>query len=213
MWSPRFIQDEDPLKREFTLLELNIAIQKQPRKAPGYDGIYSDAFKNLSTEARLCILKLYNRIRESGYYPARWKLAVVVMVLKKDKSPDNPKSYRPISLLALAGKIFETMVLARLTPYLEKRNLIPSYQTGFRKKRSTMINLQRFMNGSYLTATRATVPNPVIMLLLDCMSAFDTVPHDGVITKACKDGLHVRVIRFLNSWLTNRSLMIRVSDA
>ena len=213
-WRPVNINgDRSPIHRPFTMGELDRAINKQPRKAPGIDGIYSDAFKNLSYEAKHCILKLYNRIRASGHYPARWKIAVVVMILKKDKAPDNPKSYRPISLLALAGKIFETMLLDRLIPYLENRNLIPSFQTGFRKNKSTMINLQRFMNGSYLASTRATNPTSSIMMLLDCMSAFDTVPHEGVVVKAFRDGLALDAIKLIDSWLSGRTLKIRVSDA
>ena len=212
-WVPRDIQDTDPVSPPFTMFELNRAIYKQPRKAPGIDGIYSDVFKNLTNECKQCLLTLYNRIKDSGRYPDRWKIAVVVMILKKNKPPDNPKSYRPISLLALAGKIFETMLLERLSPYMEGRNLIPSYQTGFRKKKSTMINLQRFMNGSYLAATRATHPSASIMLLLDCLSAFDTVPHEGVIVKACRDGLSVKTIRLMHSWLSGRRLRIRVSDS
>ena len=208
-WEQVLIDDEDPFSKPFTLQELNRVIARQPRKAPGHDGIYADAFKNLSQEARACLLKLYNRIRETGQFPDEWKLAIVALIIKKNKAPDNPASYRPISLLALAGKIFECLMLERMVAYLEKRKLIPPFQTGFRKGKSTSINLQIFFNGTYLKATRHSRSHPVSTIYFDGRRAFDSVYIKGLIVKAFKDGLPIRMIRFLHNWITNRRLCVK----
>jgi hypothetical protein len=59
------------------------------------------------------------------------------MIPKPGKSPNDPKSYRPISLLNITGKIFERILTNRLNFLLESHNLLPPEQFGFRARRST----------------------------------------------------------------------------
>ena len=56
--------------------------------------------------------------------------------------------YRPISLLPVIGKIFEAVLLPRLAGYFEARKLIPPFQMGFRKGKSTSINLLALFNAT-----------------------------------------------------------------
>jgi hypothetical protein len=57
------------------------------------------------------------------------------MIPKPDKNPNDPKSYRPISLLNITGKIFQRILTNRLNLLLESHNLILSEQFGFRAQR------------------------------------------------------------------------------
>jgi hypothetical protein len=47
-------------------------------------------------------------------------------------------SYRPISLLPIASKVFEKLLLKRLFPVVENTSLIPNHQFGFRQRHSTI---------------------------------------------------------------------------
>lgn len=84
------------------------------------------------------LLRLYNRVWEEGQLPKSWKEAVVVLIRKPGKDPVKPTSYRPIALTSHIGKIMEHMVTDRLVYFLEKGEVIDSYQSGFRKGRGTM---------------------------------------------------------------------------
>ena len=46
---------------------------------------------------------------ESGIFPSEWKMANVVPVYKTDDK-QNVKSYRPVSLLPIFGKVFERLI-------------------------------------------------------------------------------------------------------
>lgn len=50
-------------------------------------------------------------------------MAQMKMILKPGKIPEDPKSYRPITLLLTTSKILESLILARLKPEIENRSL------------------------------------------------------------------------------------------
>ena len=181
------------------------------RKAPGNDGLVIDHFKDLGMGGKLKLLELSNEIYNTGNFPDKFKQAIVVPILKKEKPARNPSSYRPISLLPVAGKIVESLVLQyKINPYLEKRGLIPVVQTGFRKNKSTSINIKRMYTHVYTLPIRSTHPIPTIMISFDAEKAFDSVWHTGLLHKAMRDGLPAIFIRFLRSWLQNRTMRIRI---
>jgi len=77
---------------------------------------------------------LYNAILRTKYVPKQWKRAQVIMLLKPGKPPERVTSYRPLSLLLSLSKLFEKLLLKRLKPIIELRQLnIPEQQFGFRK--------------------------------------------------------------------------------
>jgi len=76
---------------------------------------------------------VYYDIFVSGKSPKEWKQADVIAILKPGKSEDNPKNYRPISLLSVMHKLMERIILKRIEPLIE--NVIPTFQAGFRPNR------------------------------------------------------------------------------
>ena len=78
------------------------------------------------------LLKLiFQSCLESGKFPNEWKKANEVPVHKKgDKQ--ILKNYRPISLLAIAGKIFERLLYHRMFEFFIANDLISKNQSGFR---------------------------------------------------------------------------------
>ena len=57
-------------------------------------------------------------------------------VLKPNKPTDAPGSYRPISLLCVAYKLFERLVYNRIKPVI--KSVLPHEQAGFRPNRCTL---------------------------------------------------------------------------
>ena len=115
--------------RPFTMEELINAISSlKPGKA-------TEQIKYFGPEAKKWLLQLYNHCLKTHELPKIWKKAHVIALLKPGKDPSIPKSYRPISLLSHTYKLFERLILNRITPTVDER-LIPE-QAGFRPGKST----------------------------------------------------------------------------
>jgi hypothetical protein len=78
----------------------------------------------------------------TGYFPAQWKVAKIILHMKPGKPHNEPMSYRPISLLPILSKVYEKLLLRRLLPIVEKRRLLPDHQFGFRQRHSTIHQTQ-----------------------------------------------------------------------
>lgn len=72
-----------------------------------------------------------------GYYPRKFKTAIIKLLPKSDTDHTNPINYPPISLLEVTGKILEKIINNRLRTHLERKNLLNDTQHGFRMKRGT----------------------------------------------------------------------------
>lgn len=55
------------------------------------------------------------------------------MLHKHVKPPNDPKSFRPITLLPVSGKCFKTTIKTRLEKYALKTKWIPNIQAGYWK--------------------------------------------------------------------------------
>ena len=119
-----------------TLTELRNLISKSNNSNP--DKIHFTLPKELPTISLKYLLDIYNNIWISGNIPTLWKQATTIPILKKQKTPTNPNSYRTIALTSCLCKTLERMINLRLTQFLESNNLLSNLQSGFRAKRSTI---------------------------------------------------------------------------
>lgn len=75
----------------------------------------------------------------TGIFPTIWKIGDVKVFLKsEDKPKDEIKSYRPITLLPVCGKLAEKLINRRLTTFLDAHECLDPNQFGFRRDRSTV---------------------------------------------------------------------------
>lgn len=95
--------------------EVHLVIKKLKKKSPGHDCINNTIVKNLPPKTIILLTYIFNAILRLSYSPTTWKAALIITIPKPGKPPDIPESYRPISLLPILGKIFEKILLKRLT--------------------------------------------------------------------------------------------------
>ena len=89
------------------------------------------------------IVKTFNRIYSKNTFPTLWRTAIIIPILKPDKDPTDPTSYRSISLTSCLYKIMEKIINNRLIWYLEYNKCINKEQYGFRHNCSTTDNLTK----------------------------------------------------------------------
>ena len=116
----------------FTTSEVTATIKLwKGRKAQGPDNISPDLMMNCGKKYLKWVCKFYPFCLEHTVIPKIWHRATVVAILKPNKPADDPKSYRPISLLCVPYKILERLILAHINPVIEPQ--LPSKQAGFRQ--------------------------------------------------------------------------------
>jgi hypothetical protein len=101
-----------------------------------------------------------------------WKHARVISILKPGKDPAMPSNYRPISLLDTIGKIFEKILLARISHEASERGLLRDEQFRFRPRHSTPLQLARLLERISTNFGEKTVTGAVF---LHVAKVFDTV--------------------------------------
>ena len=74
----------------------------------------------------------------SHTYPSCWKPTTIIPIHKPGKPTSSPFSFRPISLTSCNYKLFERLILSRLTFHLESNHLISTCHAGFRPGRSSL---------------------------------------------------------------------------
>uniref|UniRef100_A0A2S2RA39 Putative RNA-directed DNA polymerase n=1 Tax=Sipha flava TaxID=143950 RepID=A0A2S2RA39_9HEMI len=95
-------------------------------KSPGHDLITNTIIKHLPKKAILFLTYIYNNILRLSYIPSTWKYSVIILIHKPGKPPDQPSSYRLISLLPTFSKILEKIILKRIYPILNNKKIIPN---------------------------------------------------------------------------------------
>jgi hypothetical protein len=125
----------------FTLEELNASMAAlKLNVAAGPDCLPNRMLKLMGKTAREALLSLFNRIWTSGKWPERWQEGIIIPLFKggSGSSRADVNDYRPITLTNSIAKLFEMMLLRRLTGWSDEMRVLAEEQGGFRKRRSTL---------------------------------------------------------------------------
>ncbi|KAM7304187.1 hypothetical protein ISCGN_014087 [Ixodes scapularis] len=198
-----------PIDSPFTVQELQSALKKCRKKsAVGPDGIPYQALTNLTHEAQQAMVNWFNKIWETGDVPEGWKLADIIPLLKTGKPPGRAESYRPVALTSCVSKLFERLLQARLSWYLEKHEGFPKCTTRFRKGLTAQDSILDLT--SDLEDNKYRRRNTVVVFL-DVERAYDGVPLSAILGMLTDIGLTGKIQAFLGNSLTGRRIQIRDS--
>lgn len=175
-----------------------------PNKAPGHDKITGKLLKELPIRAICVIRDIFNAIFKLSYFPKAWKLAQIIMIPKPGKDKTQINSYRPISLLPILSKIFERILLGKLQPYIQRKDIIPQHQFGFRNKHGTIEQIHKITNCIKSALEDSKYCTGVF---LDIAQAFDKVWHEGLIKKI-ENLLPSKFHKILYSYIKNRKFKV-----
>ena len=177
-------------------------------KATGPDQVPVVVLKNLSPEISPILTKLFNRCVKEKCFPSSWKVSSICPVFKNSGERSSPSQYRPISLLSVISKIFESILNRHILNHLSKNNLLVDVQYGFRSARSTA-DVLTVISHRISEALDSTYDARAIAL--DISKAFDQVWHKGLLHKLSSYGISGRVHSIIKSFLSGRSMKVVVN--
>ena len=174
--------------------------------AAGPDGIPALLLKSCKHAIAQPIHLLWSLSFEVGITPTYYKSSFICPLYKKG-SHAIASNYRPVSLTSHIVKIFERVLRKRLVDYLESNDLLCSQQHGFRSGHSCLTQLlhhfddilENFLEGKDTDC-----------IYLDYAKAFDKVDHALLLKKMTKYGIHPRMIKWVESFLKDRSQQVVV---
>lgn len=203
-------KNTEEIHLKFTKAEVARIIKKSdPKKSPGYDLVTNRILQELPESGITFLTSLFNAMNRLQYFPTEWKVAQIIMLLKPGKQAEDAKSYRPISLLPIPSKIYESLLLQRILPILKEKELIPDHQFGFRGKHATTDQVHR-LTKKIMESLEAKFY--CTSAFLDISQAFDRVWHEGLLFKL-KNALPDHLYRILNSFLQQRHFIVQNGEA
>lgn len=134
-------------------------------------------------------------------------MACITVIPKPGKDLSHPSHYRPISLLSNLGKLYEAVVLLRLSKETDRLKVLPHVQFGFRPGHSTTQQLLRLMEFLTLQANEQKI---VLIAALDVNAAFDKVDHDILLHRMDELGYSSNLLAIITAYLTARSFTVKI---
>lgn len=197
---------------DFTATEVWAVLRHMsPRKTPGGDGLSSDICSRVMIGNPVLVLSLFNACLRLGHFPRLWKRAVIRIVPKPGKeSYADAKSYRPIGLLPVFGKVLEKMFATRLLWGLGSKSGLSPRQFGFMPQRSTEDALYEAVGRMRDLRDRRKL---VVVISLDIEGAFDNAWWPGVVGELISKNTEPSILRLLTSYLSEREVTVQYAGS
>lgn len=193
----------------FTYDELISTFKSCRSHAPGLDGVCYQMIMRLPQSALEKLLEIFNQIWIKGEFPDVWKTALIVPILKPKKNALLAENYRPISLLSCSNKIMEKMISKRLKWLIENKKIIDQYQSGNRRRRSTMDNLVLL---EHEVATAFQNGENLVAVFLDITKFFDRVSKVSVLEKLIKYNVGGPMFMYINNFLSSPQISVKIDN-
>ena len=131
------------------------------------------------------------------------------MAMPKPKnSVEDPKRYRPISLLCVPYKTLKRLIYACVEPIVDP--LFHREQPGFRRGRSTVdqaVLLTQNIEDSFEAKKKAGA------VFVDLTAAYDTVWHRGLTCKLLRLLLDKHMVQMIMELVRNKSFSLTTGDS
>ena len=187
---------------------LRIIKNMKTSRSRGHDGISSELLKLITGDISKCITLIINQSLHSGIFPDKLKIAKVTPIHKKGDI-QLITNFRPISVLPVISKIFETVICDQLSHYLESNNLLCPQRYGFTKNSSTELAALEVIDRLLNQLNKHKIP---INLYLDLAKAFDSLNHGILLDKLEYYGVQNKAKDLLESYLSNRKQFVQIGE-
>ena len=198
----------------FSLTGLSTAIcDLSSSTASGPDQIACPLLGHLPGPAQLLLLFLFNRSWCSHTFPSCWKPATVILIYKPGGPAFSPSSFRPISLASCISRLFELLILSRLTFHLKSSHLLSTCRAGFRLGGSSLDQILALSGSIWSGFQGKEPPDRTILVFDDFSKAFDSVWHSALFHGLLSLRLPPCFVLWVRSFLCDRGAEVRVGGS
>ncbi len=155
--------------------------------------------KHTSSKFQLAILKLFNVVLSVGYFPDIWNQGLITPIFKNGDKFD-PNNYRGISVSSNLGKLFCSIINARLLDFIITHNVLSRSQIGF---------LPNYRTSDHIYTLHTLIEKHVnqdkgkiYACFIDFKKAFDSIWHQGLFYKIIESGIGGKTYDLIKSMYT-----------
>jgi exonuclease III len=182
-----------------------VMLNLKPKQCYGYDNIPVRILLDGIEFLLKPFHKLLNMIYNQRVIPDQWRTSRIIPLHKK--GPKNKvENYRPISNLCAGSKVFERLILIKLTEF-DQDIMFTKSQHGFRKQRSTITAGKELQS---ILAQAMDSGDYVAVASLDLSAAFDVINVIELLRRLSNMGIPQDIVGLLSAWLQNRTAYVEI---
>ncbi|XP_075154101.1 uncharacterized protein LOC142227433 isoform X1 [Haematobia irritans] len=182
---------------------------KRSQSAGGHDGITYNMIKSLSGISKRALLTAMNNAFLTNTIRDDWRIIKIVPIPKPKKNHNDPKNFRPISLISVFLKCINLMVKERISVHFDSVDIIPRRSFAYKKNSSTSTCINELLHRVALLKANNF---KVVILSLDICDAYNCVKIDMLQRKLILSGLDTAYCNWIINFLSHRILKLSNSE-
>ena len=155
-------------------------------------------------------MKLFNMCLNEGKLPKAFLLDHKIVIPKPFKESYNScKSYRPVTLESLIGKVFIRIIYNRLLWFFETNNLFSPTQDAYRHGHSCndlVLRLTQTIQDSW------NRNETMVLACIDFESYFETIWREKLINQLSAAGIKGNILKVLHVYICSRQFRFSIND-
>ena len=185
---------------------LNLYIQKDEiikciqklknNKSGGEDAIINEYIKTTSNQFIEIYEKLFNLIFDTGFIPESWVVGNIIPIYKNKGDSNDPKNFRPITLVSCLGKLCTAILSERLSKYSDDFFVMHENQCGFRQGYCTVDNLFTLYSFFELLKRKK---KKMYCAFIDFEKAFDKIWREGLWYKLLINNINGKMLNVIQN--------------
>ena len=164
--------ESPPCTSAFTIEDIEKVIVNLPNnKASGSDGVTYETLKATRRTSCHILKSIFNTCLLNGKVPSSWKGALIHRIPKKVNVPEDPSTWRDISLLPSIYKVFMKCMLSRILPWLVDTGILSNKHIDCQGMNEHVFCLKTAIDDFKHESAK------LFIVFLDFRDAFGTLPH------------------------------------
>ena len=197
------------LNEVVTTKELTTAITRlEGHKATFFDSIPNEGIKGLHRAQPEILRHLFTKIMATGYIPKVWGEAYLKPLYKKGDR-NNPSNYRGIAISPCLGKVFNSIINARLEEAMNASKINSDLQIGFEKNH--MISDHLFVLKTIIEQARICKQD-LHLAFIDFRQAYDRIDRIALFRKLITYQIPARIIRIIINQYDHMEYVVVMED-